>query len=269
MLNPATGARRVLVEGGSDARYIPTGHLVYLRAGTLMGVRFNVQQLEAAGSPVPLVEGVFGSTDNTGAAQADFSALGSLAYVSGDRQAPDRTLTWVDRNGAEQPLPLPPRFYRHPRISPDGRRIVLDIDEGNKSDLWLYDLVRGTLTRTTFEGIGAFAIWTPDGNKVAFQNINNNAGTLGLASVNGTDAGENLTTAGNSRWPASWSPGGETLAFIEFDAGKGMDLWTLSLKEGRKVRPFLQTPFNETNPSFSRDGHWIAYQSDESGRDEI
>jgi serine/threonine-protein kinase len=209
------------------------------------------------------------STDITGAAQADISALGSLAYVSGNQQASDRTLVWVDRKGNEEPIRLPPRFYRNPRISPDGQRVVLDIDEGNKSDLWIYDVPRGALTRTTFEGDGAFATWTPDGKKVAFQNINGSAGILRLAAVDGRDRGEALTTGGNSRYAASWSPDGDTLAVIELDSGRGFNLWTLSLKEGRKLQPFLQTPFNETNPSFSRDGRWIAYQSDESGHDEI
>ena len=126
-----TGERKLLVAGGSDGRYIPTGHLVYQRAGTLFAVRFDLKRLEVIGSPVALVEGMLPSTNNTGSAQAAFGSTGSLLYVPGGAGSSERTLRWVDRDGKEQPVPLPPRTYRHPRLSPDGQRIVLDIDEGN------------------------------------------------------------------------------------------------------------------------------------------
>ena len=266
-----SGKRKVLIEGGSDGRYIPTGHLVYLRAGTLMAVRFSPGRLETSGPAVALVEGVLTSTDNTGSPQAAFSELGSLAYVSGDRKALDRTLAWVDRKGAEQPIPLPAHFYRDPRISPDGQRVVLDIDEGNKSDIWLYDPLRGTLTRRTFNGINAFGSWTPDGRRIAFQSSGAGKAQRGVAwaTSDGSDAGEQLTPSVYNPGGFSWSPDGQVLVFHQFDPGQGRNLWTLSLKEGRKAQLFLQTPFNESNAEFSPDGRWIAYDSDESGRDEV
>jgi Tol biopolymer transport system component len=269
ILELASNKRKVLFDGGSDARYVPTGYLVYLRDGALMAVRFNPDRLEISGSPVSVVEGVLTSTDNTGAAQAAVSELGALAYVPGDRHSLERTLAWTDRKGAEQALSLPPRFYRTPRVSPDGQRVVVDIDEGNKSDLWLYDILRGTLTRKTFDGTNAFGIWTPDGKRITFQT--SAAEKIGLASlsVDGTESGEILTTRGNNVTASSWSPDGQTLAFHEFDPGRGRDIWMLNLKEGRKPQPFLQTPFSETSPAFSTDGRWIAYDSDESGRLEI
>jgi serine/threonine-protein kinase len=263
-----TGERRVLIEGGSDGRYVPSGHLVYLRAGTLMAVPFNLDQLEISGNAVEVVDGVLPSTNLTGAAQAAFADDGSLFYVPGTRRVSERTLVLIDRIGTEQAFPLPPRPYQFPRLSSDGQRLALDIDEGNRQDVWLYDLRRGTLTRLTFDG-GMFPVWTPDGKKVTFESNKEGPTNLFWRSADGSGAEERLTTSDNPQHQGQWSPNGETLAFTEAALATGWDIWTLSLKDGRKVQAFLQTPFNETNPAFSPDGRWVAYQSDESGRDEV
>ncbi len=269
VLKLGTGERKVLIEGGSDARYVPTGHLVHLRAGTLMAVPVDLDRLEVTGPPVALVEGVLPSTDNTGAAQASFADPGSLVYVSGGGQAGERTLAWVDRTGTEQSLQLPPRSYRHPRLSPDGQRVVLDIDKGNGGDVWVYDLPRGTLTRLTFEATNAFPVWASNGKKVTFESTKAGPTNLFWKPADGSGAQERLTTSENTQNPGPWSPDGETLAFTEADPATGSDIWVLSLKDGRKSQPFLRTPFNEGNLVFSPDGHWVAYQSNESGRDEV
>lgn len=254
LLRLDTGERQVLIEGGSDGRYLPSGHLVYLRAGTLTAVVFDLERLEPSGSPVGLVDGVLPSTDNTGAAQAAFAGDGSLFYVPGSGQASERTLVWVDRTGTEQALQLPPRPYRHPRLSPDGQRLALDIDEGNRRDVWLYDLLRGTLARRTFDGFGMFPVWTPDGKRVTFQSDSAGSTNLFWRSADGSGVEERLTTGERWKRQGSWSPDGDTLAFTEAAPATGLDIWTLSLKNGRKVQVFLQTPFNETNVAFSPDG---------------
>jgi eukaryotic-like serine/threonine-protein kinase len=271
LLKLSSGERKMLIEGGSDAIYVPTGHLLYLRAGALMSVPVDIDRLEVKGSPVALFHGVLPSTENTGAAQATFASSGSLVYVSGGGRAGERSVVWVDRKGTEQPSQLSPRAYSHPRLSPNDQRVALVIDEGNNANVWVYDFPRGTLTRLTFEG--AFGpIWTSDGKKVTF---NSNPASLNAplnlfwkpADSSATE--ERLTTSENPQAPASWSPNGETLAFNEFDPITGADLWLLSLKEGKKSRPLVRGSFNEFNLSFSPDGRWFAYQSNESGSYEV
>jgi Tol biopolymer transport system component len=272
IFNPKAGERRVLIEGGSDARYVLTRHLVFVRAGTLMAVPFDLQRLEVRGSPAPFVEGVLPSPDKTGSAHATISDSGSLAYISGDARVSERTLVWVDRKGTQELLPLPPQSYRRPRVSPDGRRVTLDIDQGNKQDVWIYELLRGTLTRLTSRGSNFFPEWSSDGKKVTFGSDTAGAEGVFWKNADGSGSEEPVWTSPNkelgSGLPSSWSPDGQILMMTEFDPGTGLDILTFSLKT-RQSRPFLRTPFNEGNPAFSRDGLWIAYQSDESGRDEI
>ncbi len=264
-----SGERTVVIQGGSDARYVPTGHLIYQRGGALLAVPFDVNASAVGGRPTTVVDTLLPSTNNTGSAQATFSNAGSLMYVAGGAGSSERTLRWVDRAGTEQRLPLPGRSYRHPRLSPDGQRIVLDIDEGNKSDVWIYDLPRGTLTRSTFDGLSQFSAWSGDGRKVMFLSANGAPPNLFWKNADGSGVAEQLTTGRHQQRPGNWAAAGDVFAFSDSDPMTGWDLWTLSLKGGRKAQPFVQTPFNETTPGFSPDGRWIAYQSDESGRTEV
>jgi eukaryotic-like serine/threonine-protein kinase len=265
-----TGDRKVLIEGGSDARYVPTGHVVYLRGGALMSVPFDLNRLEVTGSPLAIVERILPSTTNTGAAQAAIADSGSLVYVSGGGRPAERTLTWVDRKGTEQPFSLPARGYEVPRLSPDGQRVALDIDEGNKSDVWVYEIPRGTLTRLTLDGGGFSPEWAPDRRKITYASGSGGGSVVFWKTAdNSASAEERLASGGNPQIPASWSPSGDTLAFMEFDAVTGRDIWIVSPKDGQKPRPFLRTTFNEAALSFSPDGRWVAFQSDESGRNEV
>jgi len=261
-----TGERRVLIEGGTYARYVPSGHLVYARAGGLVAVPFDLKRLEVRGPPVTILEGV-GTNPASGWAEFSTSTDGSLAYVPGGSSVSERTLLWVDRKGTARPLPAPLRAYLCPRLSPDGRVLVVG-SEG--TGLWLYDLARDTLTRLT-DTAGAFPlpIWTSDGKRVTFRSMVSSSLNLHWMPTDGSSAGERLTTSENMQSPGSWSPDGQVLAFSENDPTTGWDIWVLKLKGERKPQPFLQTPFNEGAPIFSPDGRWLAYQSDESGRQEI
>jgi eukaryotic-like serine/threonine-protein kinase len=140
----ATGERRVLVEGGSYGYYSPTGHLVYIRAGTLPAVPFNLTRLAVIGTPVTLLEGV-SSGLNAPTAQFSLSANGTLAYAPGPVVGGERTVVFVDRQGNAERLSMPPRLYLHPRISPDGQQVAVEID-GPLHDLYKYEIARGILT---------------------------------------------------------------------------------------------------------------------------
>ena len=164
----ATGERRNLVPEATQPRFASSGHLIYAQGANLMAAPFDSQRLSVMGAGVPVVEGVLSST-TTGAAQYSISATGSLVYVPGSAVSTQSRLVWVSRNGTEQPISAPVRAYIFPRISPDGGRVAVAIRE-QESQIWLYDLTRGTLTRLTFEGsLSLSAVWSPDGKRLAVQ----------------------------------------------------------------------------------------------------
>lgn len=261
-----SGERRVLIEGGSDARYVPTGHIVYLSGNTLLAVPFDVERLEVTGGPVPVVEGVArtGGGFRTGQAHATISDSGSLVYVSGIAQT-NRRLAWVDRDGGEEPLPGPPGTHFYPRLSPDGARLAV-IDRG---DVWIHTMDRGTSTRLTFTEDNNYLAWTPDGERVIFSSSRAGVDNLFWKSADGSDEAEQLLTSQLEQHPDSVSPDGNLLAFHQHDPGNGTDLWLVSLEGDREPQPFLQTPFNERGAVFSPNGRWLAYASDESGRNQV
>jgi Tol biopolymer transport system component len=263
-----TSERRNLVSRGTNPGYAPSGHLVYAQGGTLMAVPFDPQRLTVTGSAVSVVEGVMQST--IGGAQYSFSATGSLVYVPGGAQGVQFRfrLVWVDREGAEQPLAAPAHGYEYPRLSPDGRRVAVGIEE-QEAQVWLYDLSRETLTRSTFEGNdNIFPVWKPDGKRIAFRSNKEGSPNLFWQLAEGSGGLERLTTGEYQQDPMSWSPDGQLLAFMEVNPTTGLDIWVLRLSD-RKAQPFLRTRFNESAPQFSPDGRWLTYSSDESGRYEI
>jgi eukaryotic-like serine/threonine-protein kinase len=269
-----TGERRNLVQGATQPRYAPSGHLIYVQGGSLMAAQFDMQRLAVTGAAAPVVEGVLQFT-TTGAAQYSFSATGSLVYVPrsgqgapGSGQGAQSKLVWVNRNGVEQPLAAPAHDYVAPRLSPDGRRVAVGIRQQG-SQVWLYDLSRETLNRLTFEGnSNDNPVWTPDGKRIAFDTNKEGPVNIFWQLADGSGGLERLTSSEYLQAPHSWSRDGQLLAFIEGSPTTGVDIWVLRLSD-RKTQPFLRTPFTEGGPRFSPDGHWLAYVSDESGRFEI
>jgi eukaryotic-like serine/threonine-protein kinase len=261
-----TGERRDLTQTGMRPRYAPSGHLLFSQGGTLMAAPFDPGRLQVTGAAVPIVEGVLQAA-STGAVQFSFSDSGALAYIPGSSQAAERSkLVWVDRKGTEQPIAAPVHSFVRPRVSPDGRRLAVAIADSGYQ-IWIYDLIRDTLTRLTFDGgVNLDAVWTPDGKRVVFES--GAPGNLFWQPGDGSGKAERLTTNEYGQVPVSWSPDGQVLAFVELSPGTGRDIWTLGLSD-RKSQVFLQTPFNEGAPQFSPDGRWLAYGSDESGRPEI
>ena len=263
-----TGERRVLVDGGTDARYLPTGHLlVYAQSDTLFAVPFDMRRLEVTGSPISLVEEV-AVNPGSGAAQFSVSRTGSLVHVPRTSSAV-RTLVWVDRDGREEPLTAEPRAYEYPRISPDGTKVALAASD-QESDIWIWDLTRETLTRLSFgPADDRCPVWTPDGRRVVFSS--NRAGLVKLfwKGADGTGAVERLTEEPNGQVGSAFSRDGTRLVFHERHLETEWDLGVLSLDGERSSEPLLATEFRERNADLSPEGRWIAYQSNASGQAEI
>ena len=260
-----SGQRRDLIPRGTNPHYAASGHLIYALAGTVMAVPFDRQRLEVKGTPVPVIENVL-QLPLSGAAQYSLSATGSMVYVPASVPAAQRRLVWVNRNGSEVPLAAPARAYRHPRLSPDGKKLAVAI-EGQETQVWLYDFARETLTRLTLEGnTNNNPSWTPDGKRIIFDS--NRAGVNGSGPywqlADGSGGAEQLRDAPSGA--GSWSSAGRVLVIDRSDPETGRDILTLQ-PSGRQ--PLIRTPFNEGSPTFSPDGHWLAYASDASGRSEI
>jgi serine/threonine-protein kinase len=239
--------------------------LVYAQQGTLFAVPLNVNRLEVTGAPVPVLEGVLQFEPN-GNANYSLSETGTLVYLSGSVAETPNRLVWVRRDGTEQSLPAPPRAYGYPRISPDGSRVAVELD----NQIWMYDLARDTLTRFTFEGTSnQDPTWTPDGSRLAFRSNRESALTrLFWQMADGSGGLERLTVGDYQQNARGWSPDGQVLTYQENNPQTNRDIWVYRLKD-RKVEPFLQTPFTEGAQSFSPDGRWLVYVSDESGRPEV
>jgi len=188
------GKRTLLVQGGFAPRYSPSGHLVYANGGNLYALPFDSGARAATGPPVRVVEGVQMST-NTGAAYFDVSATGALAYVPGVAEGGERTLAWVDRNGNAETVPLSPRSYLFPRISPDGKSIVVEV-EGATHNLYSYDLARTVLTQLTTDGLSHAPLWTPDGQSICYRSWKAGTMTMWSMPANQSQSAERLTTVG-------------------------------------------------------------------------
>jgi eukaryotic-like serine/threonine-protein kinase len=272
LLDLQTGEQRVLVPGGSYPRYMPTGHIVYGVEGTLRAVAFDLGRLEVRSDPVPVLQRVV--TKSSGAASFSVAQDGSLVYLARELQGGvERTLVWVDRKGREELLKAPPRAYTLPRISPDGTKVALGVRD-QENDIWVWDLARATLTRLTFDrGVDTVPVWTPDGRRIAFSSTRGDAtgseSNLYWQPADGTGAVERLRESAEPQWPLSFSRDGTRLLFGENGSTTGFDIGILPLEGERHATPLVQTTAQEDSAEVSPDGRWVAYQSNESGRNEI
>jgi serine/threonine-protein kinase len=266
VLDLKTNQKKFLIRGGSQGEYVESGHLVYGAADTLRAVRFDLGHLEGASDPLPVVEHV--SMGLTGASNYAISRSGALVYAPGALQE-GRSLVWLDRQGHEEPIPAPQRPYAAVRLSPDGTRVALDVRD-QEQDIWIWELARQTLTRLTFDpGLDSNAVWTPDGQRIIFASSRQGQINLFWQPADGTGPAELLTKSPNSQVPHSITPDGTRVIFREFVPATAIDLELLTLDEKRASQPLLQAPGIQMNGEVSPDSRWLAYQSDESGRNEI
>ena len=212
----------------------------------------------------------------TGTGQFDVSkgpdGHGVLVYRrAGAGAAAKFTLEWVDAAGKNEPLPLKPGAYGRPMVSPDGKRIALDVKEA-RTDIWVYEPQRDATARLTFgDGFYDSPTWSPDGRYVVFASVGKG---IFQARADGASQPQVLLEGKAHQSPWSFTPDGKRLAFNDFSEGRAQ-IWTVPVEEqggqlkAGKPEQFLKSGFGDFAPSFSPDGRWVAYHSDESGKNEV
>jgi serine/threonine-protein kinase len=192
------------------------------------------------------------------------SADGTLAYVPGGASVNVRTLVWVDRQGREEPLPTQPRPYSWVRVSPDGTRVAMEVQDGENTDVWIHDIARRTQTRLTFgPEPDRFPFWTPDGRRIVWSS----GSDLVWKPADGTGQVERLATSNTPLFPSAWSRDGSTL--LAGGTAPSVDILALPMEGRRELQTLIATEFNEGRPAISPNGKWMAYFSNESRRFEI
>jgi serine/threonine-protein kinase len=261
---------KVLLEGGTDARYAPTGHLVYATAGRIMSVPFDATRLQVTGGPMTLLQGVRNTGTSTGTTQFSFSNNGSLVYLSNASAGgiQEYQVLLVDHNGKATPLRTIPAGAFGPRISPDGKYVAYRYN----ASVYIADLGSNAAPRqlSTAEP-GEAPVWSPNGDRIVFISIYNNNEALFVRRSDGAGSAELLVD--QARAPESWSAVHDAVSFITLigpsgDAGD-YDISTYSFKEKKATPNIVIKPSAQSGSRFSPDGKWMAYESNESGRAEV
>ena len=264
-----SGVRTKVFDGGSFARYLPTGHVVFARAGALFAVPFRLPTLEVDGTPVRVVtplrtEPAFGH------AHFDISDTGTLVYIASGARRDNRTLLWVDVLGQSTPAVISRRPFYEARVSPDGSRVATVV-EGATSEVWLHDLGDDRSMRLTDGWDNVNPVWTPDGERIVFASTRTRRHTHNLfwQAADGTGQAEQLLSSDMQQSPVAVSSDGTSLLFIQrTDLGR-WQMRTLSLVD-RSSTLLPETPtIVGQQPALSPDGRWVAYYADHSGRNEV
>lgn len=264
-----SGETRDLVGAVSNLAFVKPGYLLFVRAGSLLAQPFDPKQLRLVGEPVVVGE----SLAETGAANHSFefsaSNTGVLAYRSAD---PTSQLVWMDRAGRQLERIGDPARRGFLELYPGRNQVAweqLDAD-GRNADLWLLDLTRAVTSRFTFDPGSDFApVWSPDGSRMVFGATRKEFEDLYVQSAASGAKEELLFSSGDDKSPSSWSLDGRFILFDDFTSNRGVDVVLLSLEGTPKAEPFVQTQFDEERAVFSPDGKWVAYNSNESGRNEV
>jgi serine/threonine-protein kinase len=262
-----TGEHKVVLRGGTAARYSPSGHLVYAQRNRLLAVPFDLRRLEVSGEATTVAEEVSAEVGR-GRVHYAISRAGSLALVPGPFDEYARDLFWITRDGRQTPASAERRAFYDVALAPDGVRALVGV-QGSDDDLWSIDLERDVPTRITFGHENSAPVWAPDGRRFAWASDRDGTFNLYRSSLD-TGAGiERLTTSEKGQTIGDWSRDGRHIFYTEEDPTNHGDIWTLAMDGGRQPRALVRTAFDERTPALSPDGRWLAYASDETGRPEI
>jgi serine/threonine-protein kinase len=271
LLDLGSRERKIVLENGSHARYVPTGHLIFGRAGRVEAAPFNAARREVTGPSVPVPEPIMYESD-LGVSQLDLSARGTLAFIPGGG-APRLQLVSVDLDGTERPLIEARRRYMYPRFSPDGERLAVAVAEPGDTNVWVVDLRTGAQTKLTREGINTLPVWAPDGERVTYLATQGVATSIDWRRADGSGEAESLVSSlqpGEVVMPGAWSPDGEWLVYHRYSASEqSAGIWITALDGDPEPRPLVASGAGEGAPAISPDGDWLAYASPESGQIQV
>ena len=261
---------KFLLRANSSLAYAPPGYLLFLRERNLVAQPFNAKGIRITGDPLPVAEEIqfFPQTYST---LFSVSENGVLLYQ--DRSASGVSqLVWFDRSGKEVGSLGSTGNQANPRISPDGKRVALDITDpqtGNM-DIWIYESSGGIPTRFTSDpAIHAAAIWSPDGSRIVFMSLRQGHPDIYQKSSSGAGNESAILVSERGKYPTDWSPDGRFILYRALDAKTNFELWALPVGSDQKPIPFMKTAFGVSHGQFSPDGRWVAYASNESGRWEV
>ncbi len=270
------GPRKVVYRGGYHGRYLRSGHLVYIREGTLFAAPFDLERLEVLGASTPVLEGV---SSNPGAGGAQFASSdgGALVYVPGGSQVPSLPIAWLDRAGGTRPLRSVLAKYFVIGFSPDGNRLAMDIRDGEEADIWTYEWARDALYRLTSNpGQDIAPVWSPDGRWIAFASTRGDQRTPNLYCQRADGTGEvvRLTESASPQFPSSWHPSGRYIAFSDASGRTHISILELQGDEASGWKPVKASVLQDSSSTqnyaaFSPDGRWLAYMSAETGSQEV
>ncbi len=255
---------RTLIRRASHPRLLPTGEMVYVHEGALQAVPFDLATLAVTGTPTTVIDGL----GRTWSGDADYSIAdnGTVVYEAQTGAARGGMFALVDRKGTAQPLSARRGNYSEFSISPNGRSIASRVFAVN-DDIWTYDIATGAPLRFTFDPLDEiFPQWTADGSRIAYGS---RTGTIFWKSSDGSGAREEISHGDFPRYPSSFSADGALMAFVEVHPTRRRDIWLMPLRGDRKPEPLIATDADERDARFSPDGQWLAYVSDETGRDEV
>lgn len=266
VLSMKTGKWKTVIDKAEYAHYSPSGHLVYLQNGAILAVPFDLPKAEVTGAPVPVLQGV--QYQFSSFAQFSIARNGTLAYISGPPLGLQNTLVSVDRTGRETPLRALPRGYEDLALSPNGKLLALTVIGEQQWNIWIFDIQQGTMSRLTFEGDNRDPMWSADGRRVIYSSSRNGRKGIFWKPVGGPGGEEELLDSAMQPFPSSVSMDGR---FVIYDVAGWVEsagIYILPLQGERKAK-LLFKERSAGNEAISPDGKWLAYESTESGRNEV